>query len=93
MHFWDKVRKMLVPGGRCFFIDSKLAPDALAINHPHPDLELETATRKLNDGREFSIVKRFYDPAELGQRLSAMGFETQTGSTRNFFIHGELILS
>ncbi len=89
--FWEKVRAILSPGGRCFFIDSKLAPEALAVNHPHPDLERETATRKLNDGREFSIVKRFYDPTELGKRLSSMGFEAQTGSTRNFFIHGELV--
>ncbi len=88
--FWDSVRSMLSTGGRCFFIDSKLAPNALAKNHPHPDLEQETATRKLNDGREFSIVKRFYQPDELERRLDAMGFSAQVGATGNFFIFGEL---
>ena len=89
--FWENVRAWLSPGGRCFFIDSKLAPEALASNHPHPNLERETATRKLNDGREFNIVKRFYDPSELAKRLSGLGFSTQTDSTENFFIYGELV--
>jgi 2-polyprenyl-3-methyl-5-hydroxy-6-metoxy-1,4-benzoquinol methylase len=88
--FWEQVKSALAPDGRCFFIDSKLAPGALAVNHPHPDLERQTATRKLNDGREFDIVKRFYDPSRLLERLRSLGMEGKIASTRNFFLYGEL---
>ncbi|MCU7722508.1 class I SAM-dependent methyltransferase [Actinoplanes sp. KI2] len=63
--FWAKVGHALRPGGRVFLIDSY---------HPErmPD---DLQRRRLNDGREFQVVKRFWQPAELeatpGWRLTA----------------------
>ena len=88
--FWSNIRRALRPEGRVFFVDSKLAPDALAHDHPQPDLTRETALRRLNDGREFEIVKRFYQPDELGERLKSLGFSAAVSSTRNFFIVGQV---
>jgi demethylmenaquinone methyltransferase/2-methoxy-6-polyprenyl-1,4-benzoquinol methylase len=53
--FWAKAAHALRPGGRVFLIDSyhtERTPD---------DLQ----RRRLNDGREFRIVKRYWQPAEL----------------------------
>ena len=88
--FWGQVRSALKPGGRCFFIDSQLAHQALATNHPTPDLDHDTAVRKLNDGRSYNIVKRFYDPAHLTERMQTLGFRASIRPTGNFFIYGEL---
>jgi ubiquinone/menaquinone biosynthesis C-methylase UbiE len=91
--FWETVRQALAPGGRVFFIDSKLAPQALASDHPHPDVDGERAIRRLNDGREYEIVKRFYDPSALSSQLQDLGFHAHVTSTRNFFIIGEVSLA
>jgi len=44
--------------------------------------------RKLNDGRTFNIVKIFYEPAALEERLRGLGWSGYARSTGRFFIHG-----
>jgi SAM-dependent methyltransferase len=52
--FWRMVRTALRPGGRVFLIDSaQPGPASVASDG-------ERMTRRLADGREFEIVKRFY---------------------------------
>ena len=41
-------------------------------------------TRRLDDGREFRIVKRFYDPAALTDDLAALGFDVRVATTGEF---------
>jgi hypothetical protein len=45
-------------------------------------------TRRLDDGREFQIVKRFYDPRALEQQLASLGWTFQVAETGEFFIYG-----
>jgi len=45
--------------------------------------------RRLDDGREYHIVKRFYEPPALQQRLTGLGWNAQVQTTREFFIHGQ----
>jgi demethylmenaquinone methyltransferase/2-methoxy-6-polyprenyl-1,4-benzoquinol methylase len=45
-------------------------------------------TRRLDDGREFQIIKRFYDPAGLTQALGELGWRVEVGATDEFFIYG-----
>ena len=45
-------------------------------------------TRRLDDGREFQIVKRFYDPDALERRLATLGWQASVAATGEFFIHG-----
>jgi len=63
--FWAKVGRALRPGGRVFLIDS----------YHSERIPGDLQQRRLSDGREFRIVKRYWQPAELeatpGWRLTA----------------------
>ena len=86
--FWNLVRSSLAPGGRVFFIDSLYTETSTALDHR---LEGETATtlsRKLNDGREFNIVKVFYRPETLVAKLAGLGWQMKITATRNYFLYG-----
>jgi demethylmenaquinone methyltransferase/2-methoxy-6-polyprenyl-1,4-benzoquinol methylase len=87
--FWRKVRRALEPGGRVFFVDSLRSEMASAADHTWPGEGEETMLRRLADGREYLMVKRFDEPAELERRLGEMGFRASVRTTGEFFIYGE----
>ena len=87
--FWAMVGDALAPGGFAYVVDSAHDPTSTAANHPRPDREAGIVTRKLDDGREFRIVKVFYEPATLAARLSDAGFEGHIGKTARYFIYGD----
>jgi demethylmenaquinone methyltransferase/2-methoxy-6-polyprenyl-1,4-benzoquinol methylase len=69
------------------FIDSLADPASGAADHPEPADDL--AVRRLDDGREFTIVKVFYEPDELREALGTVGFEdVDVTTTGRFFILG-----
>jgi ubiquinone/menaquinone biosynthesis C-methylase UbiE len=86
--FWDKVRLALRPGGRVFLIDSARSDTSGASDHSAPTEGDQTALRRLDDGSEFQIVKRYYDPRRLERKLADLGFEVAVRSTGEYFIHG-----
>jgi demethylmenaquinone methyltransferase/2-methoxy-6-polyprenyl-1,4-benzoquinol methylase len=43
--------------------------------------------RRLNDGSEHRVVKIFYEPAELAERLAGAGWRVRVAGTR-WFIYG-----
>lgn len=78
--FWALVRSALRPDGRVFLIDSG-PPEAAG--------EGELQVRQLADGREFTIVKRFWQPDALADRVAALGFELDLRLTANgLFLNG-----
>ena len=85
---WTMVRNALRPGGHAYVIDSAHDPTSTARDHPPPDATAGVVTRKLNDGREFRIVKVFHEPAVLNARLAQWGFDAAIGRTPRYFIHG-----
>jgi demethylmenaquinone methyltransferase/2-methoxy-6-polyprenyl-1,4-benzoquinol methylase len=87
--FWAKVGRALRPGGRVFFVDSRPSELSSARDHRLPDRGEETMIRRLADGREFRIVKRFYEPQALQQRLAALGWNAQVHTTGEFFVYGQ----
>ena len=87
--FWSMVAKALVPGGAAYVIDSVFDRTSTAKDHTLPSANAGIVERKLNDGREFRIVKIFYDPAGLAAKLSELGWTSRLGQTANYFIHGE----
>jgi SAM-dependent methyltransferase len=86
--FWEMVAAALKPGGRVLFIDSARTERSTAADHQLPGEQEQTMTRRLDDGREFQIVKRFYDPARLTSDLAQLGWEAEIATTGEFFIYG-----
>jgi SAM-dependent methyltransferase len=86
--FWAKVRRALEPKGRVFFLDSAPSERASAADHKLPEAGEETMLRRLKDGREYQIVKRFYEPGALQRRLADLGWTVRVQSTPEYFIYG-----
>jgi SAM-dependent methyltransferase len=86
--FWEMVASALKPGGRVLFIDSARTERSTAADHVLPSEVEDTMTRRLDDGREFQIVKRFYDPPGLERALGELGWNASVGATPEFFIYG-----
>jgi demethylmenaquinone methyltransferase/2-methoxy-6-polyprenyl-1,4-benzoquinol methylase len=86
--FWQNVRRALRPGGRFFFIDSQREATSTAMDHQLPESTSTTLRRRLNDGREFEIVKVFYDPDALRERLQQLGWKVEIRHTPTYFLYG-----
>ena len=85
--FWDGLRDAIKPDGTVFFVDSLLTQDSTAVNHDKLDRS-GRSTRKLNDGREFEIVKIFHEPSVLEKQLLEMGWRGEVRTTGEFFYYG-----
>jgi demethylmenaquinone methyltransferase/2-methoxy-6-polyprenyl-1,4-benzoquinol methylase len=88
--FWSMVGRALAPGGVAYIVDSAHDPTSTAANHPPPDRHAGIVTRRLDDGREFRIVKVFHEPAALTARLRRLGFESRIAQTPRYFIYGDV---
>ena len=55
--FWDLIRRCLAPEGRAFFVDSLYEPTTTTNNHTLLGKGSAVQDGKLNDGRQFRIVK------------------------------------
>ena len=86
--FWRSVSAALAPGGAAYLIDSAFDATSGAKDHVSPDRDSGIVTRRLNDGREFRIVKLFYTPDTLSARLAAAGFAADIRQTERYFIYG-----
>jgi SAM-dependent methyltransferase len=85
--FLGIVRRWLKPGGIFAFIDSRPDPQSSAIDHPIPADDI--SVRRLDDGREFTVVKVYYEPAELEAALTSNGFDDPSVTTTGrFFLTG-----
>jgi demethylmenaquinone methyltransferase/2-methoxy-6-polyprenyl-1,4-benzoquinol methylase len=84
--FLDKVvRRATRPGGELFIIDSLPSSTSSARDHAAYQPDDIYHTRKLNDGREFRVIKVFYEAEPLAAALSAAGFEAEIRTTGNYF--------
>jgi demethylmenaquinone methyltransferase/2-methoxy-6-polyprenyl-1,4-benzoquinol methylase len=73
--FLDTVVRATRPGGRIFIVDEPA-------NGKHLSGEIEPGnqqTRTLHDGRSYKIVKAYYDPRAIQERLSQRGFTQFSG--------------
>lgn len=87
--FWRGVAAALARGGAIYLIDSAFDPTSTAKNHALPRPDAGVVTRKLNDGREFRIVKIFWEPQRLSAKLGELGWKPLLAQTPRYFIHGE----
>jgi demethylmenaquinone methyltransferase/2-methoxy-6-polyprenyl-1,4-benzoquinol methylase len=77
--FWRLVDRALKPDGRVLFVDNATQFPGLGTR---PTGE-ESVLRRVADGREFEIVKRFYEPAWLEQELATLGWRATVEVTAN----------
>lgn len=87
--FMQKVWQSVKPGGQVFMVDSRPKLESTARDNSvenHQDYRLK---RTLNDGRDFEIVKVFYEPAHLQQVFEQVGFEVDVLRTEHFFIYAQ----
>jgi SAM-dependent methyltransferase len=83
--FWQLVDGALAPNGRVFFVDNADPSGGAWSSQTGP----ETARRRLADGREFNIIKRWFQPETLTDELLRLGWELHLTETANgFFIVG-----
>jgi SAM-dependent methyltransferase len=86
--FLGLARRWLKPGGTFAFIDSRPDPHSGALDQA-VSAEAEISERRLADGREYRVVKVFWQPAELEAALLAAGFGTaRVTTTSRFFLLG-----
>jgi|SRR5579863_3470165 len=85
---WRKIAIWLGPSAAVFLVDSLSTATSRAVDHPVPDALGETALRRLNDGREFRVVKVFYSPQSLADRLAREGWDAQIRTTTEYFLYG-----
>lgn len=86
--FWETVELSLKPGGRVFFVDSLPDPDSQAKNHPPVDAAAGLQKRVLNDGQQYEIVKRYYQPESLTATLAQRGWKPEITTSGTFFLYG-----
>jgi len=84
--FWTMVAACLRPGGRVGFVDED--PRARVYELAHSDEGVPTATRTLADGTRHEIVKVFWDPSELQERLAGLGWHATVRATGASFYVG-----
>jgi SAM-dependent methyltransferase len=82
--FWQLVGRALKPAGRVFLVDNAQLGDSRHLVRASG----EVARRRLSDGREFDIVKRFWAPEELEREVAAVGWRLNVGTTANgYFVY------
>lgn len=89
--FWDKVGRALAPGGRVYLIDSARSERSSARDHKLQAAEQELMSRRLADGREYQIVKHWFQAEALQAMLAALGWNAVIGATPEFFVHGHAV--
>ncbi|HET6873715.1 MAG TPA: class I SAM-dependent methyltransferase [Acidimicrobiales bacterium] len=84
--FWSMVAACLQPGARVGFVDED---DRGRVLEAHlTNGSVPTARRILGDGRQFDIVKVFWDPSELRGRLGELGWEATIERVGDHHLYG-----
>ena len=84
--FWGRLQRWLVPGGVAWFCDDAAGPD-----RPHAGDRVSGvphAHRRRLRGRDYTIVKVFYEPEELGAKLDGLGWEADVRSAGSDLLYG-----
>jgi 2-polyprenyl-3-methyl-5-hydroxy-6-metoxy-1,4-benzoquinol methylase len=86
--FWEKAKRALAPNGRVYLIDSARSHRASARDHTLQDPDDEAMLRRLADGREYHIVKHWFQGDALQRQLAQLGWQADIRATSEFFIYG-----
>lgn len=86
--FWGKVKRALAPDGRVYLVDNARSDRASARDHTLQEPGAETMLRRLADGREFNIVKHWFQADALQRQLADLGWNADIRTTSEFFVYG-----
>ncbi len=86
--FLAKVASMLAPGGTVFFLDARREHTGTAVDHVLPEVNEELMVRRLDDGREFNIIKNFWDATVLQDKCQRAGLDVRVHETADYFQFG-----
>jgi SAM-dependent methyltransferase len=89
--FWAMIGRAVGSKGAAYLIDSAFDRTSTARDHVLTGQDDGVVTRKLNDGRQYRIVKIFYEPEILTTRLEQIGWNAAMDRTPNYFIHGSAV--
>jgi SAM-dependent methyltransferase len=70
--FWSLVASALTPGGQACFLDDSI--HQREHERVQPGRAVPTVWRPLRDGSDHSVVKVFYEPADLAAKLAGLGW-------------------
>jgi SAM-dependent methyltransferase len=84
--FWSLVRSSLRPDGRVAFVDE----DDRGITNDDIHLldDVPLATRTLRDGRQFDVIKVYWNPNELEARLRSLDWRAEVRRVGETFLYG-----
>ena len=86
--FAETVAGALEPDGKFFCVDSRWEPLSTAADHTLPPETSVMVTRRLDDGRQFRIVKIFWKQEKLERHWAHAGITLELRQTPKFFIYG-----
>lgn len=85
--FFSKVYRATKPGGHVFLVDSLPDQTSTAADQSVSTNEKAHQKRKLNDGREFQIIKVYYQPETLLPLLTNAGFQAEAYTSGQYFVY------
>lgn len=83
--FVELVSCSLEERGKVFLLDGLRDPTSTAVDHVLPGERSQTMERRLEDGRSFTIVKRFRGDVELASTCSRHGLDVEVRRTATYF--------
>jgi demethylmenaquinone methyltransferase/2-methoxy-6-polyprenyl-1,4-benzoquinol methylase len=86
--FLETLAAAVRPGGLVFLVDSLREETSTAADHVLPGEGAEVMVRRLDDGREYRVVKNFWDPDDLTRRLGRAGLVVPVRATPRYFLYG-----
>ncbi|MFL6244289.1 MAG: class I SAM-dependent methyltransferase [Acidimicrobiia bacterium] len=84
--FWALVRSSLRAGGRVAFVDED--DRGTMYDDIHVVENVPVAPRTLRDGRTFDVVKVYWNPTELQDRLTSLGWQVAVRRVGESFLYG-----
>ncbi len=86
--FLANVAAMLAPGAPVFFLDGLKEHTSTASDHVLPASDDEVMTRRLDDGREFTIIKNYWSAPVLEAKCERAGLRVTIHETADYFQYG-----
>jgi demethylmenaquinone methyltransferase/2-methoxy-6-polyprenyl-1,4-benzoquinol methylase len=84
--FWALIAQALAPGGRAVFVDEPIHGGS---REAFVGDSGEIVERRLSDGSSHRVVRVFWDPPELQERLTGMGWRAQVRAVSQKWMVGQ----